>query len=165
MSLKNKLFAELEGFAIYEPLLMDKYIVDNSIIGNNLLTYLTGSEHGDIITQEGIIIPIIGLPADYYKFKVIDELPDNYLVESKGWILKIESKRINVIGIGYLADIIKISSDNSLSFSIPNGWYELSIISYLDSTDGNQKCFGLKLKKVSGKPIYSGDMQTDYLFE
>jgi hypothetical protein len=164
MSLKSKIFAELEGFAIYEPSLMNKYVVDNNI-GNNLLSYLITSELGDIVTQNGVIIPIIGIPADYYKFKIIQELPKNYLIESKGWILKVETEKINVIGIGYLADVTQITTNNSLSFSISNGWYELSIISYLDSFDKTQKCFGLKLKQTPNKPVYSGNMETNYLFE
>lgn len=164
MSLKNKLFAELEGFAIYEPSLTRKYIVDNNI-GNDLLSYLTTSEHGDIVTQNGIIIPIIGVPADYYKFVIIEKLPDNYLIESTGWILRVESEKLNIVGIGYLTDVTQISTDNILSFSIANGWYELSIISYMDTIDKNQKCFGLKLKQTSGKPHYRGDMETYYLFD
>ena len=164
MSLKFELFAELEGFAIYDPSLMNQYITENNIIGNDLLTCLTSSEHGDIVTRNGIIIPIIGVSADYYNFKIIHQLPKNYLVESNGWILKVESERINIIGIGYLADITKITSDNSLFFSLSNGWYELSIISYyLDSTDDNQKCLGLKLKQTSSKPNYCGNMDIDYL--
>ena len=94
ISVKNELFAELEGFAIYIPSLMNKYITDNNI-GNDLLSYLIKSEHGDIVTKNGIIIPIIGVPTDYYQFNIIDELPDSYLEVSKGWILKVETEKIN----------------------------------------------------------------------
>lgn len=164
MYIKNKLFAELEGFALYEPSLMERYVADNGI-DDNLLSCLITSEHGDIVTQNGIIIPIVGVPADYYKFNIIEKLPENYLEESKGWILKVETEKIKVIGIGYLADISKITEDNSLSFFVSNGWYELSIISYFDPKDLNQKCFGLKLKQASQQPSYRGNMETNYLFQ
>ena len=154
----KQLFAELGGFALYDPLLMNEYR-DEHNLGPDLLSHLTSSDDGDLVTQYGYIIPILNVPGDYYTFDIIENVPSDYLVESRGWILRVESEEIHVVGIGYLFHTNLIPIDRSLSFSISNGWYELSIISYPIN------CFGLKLTKVVEKPMYSANMETDYLFK
>jgi hypothetical protein len=164
MSIENKIFSELEGFAIYEPTLLKEYLKDNNIVDNDLLSHLITSTHGDNITTEGIMIPIIGVPPDYYQFSIINVMPSHFFVESKGWVLKVQSGEINIVGIGYLKDISAINASNCLSLPIMRGWYQLSIISYM-KLDTNELCFGLKLVNVSDKPVFYGDMSIDYRFQ
>ena len=85
----------------------------------------------------------------------------HYKVISEGWVLNVISAQIRIVGIGYFLDIEKIDDSNSISFiDIPNGWYKLSIVSYFD--DENRKTFGLMLEKSINKPLFEGDMNTNY---
>jgi len=159
----NKIFSELGGFVIYEPLFLEKYIADNKVANNDLLSHFTSSNEGDVVTGNGGIIPITGVPPDYYSFKIIEDLPPVYLVESQGWVLQVLSGEFRVTGIGYLTDVAKMTEDKSLSFFVPNRWYKLSITSYLD--EAGDYTFGLKLTPATGKPVFSGNMETNYGFE
>nr|WP_315005977.1 hypothetical protein [uncultured Capnocytophaga sp.] len=157
----KEIFSELNGFVIYEPILLQEYLKNNQLTDKNVLNYLTETEYGDLITEEGIALPIIGLTSDYYAFKIIKESPLHYKVISEGWVLNVISAQIRIVGIGYFVDIEKIDDSNSISFSdIPNGWYKLSIVSYFD--DENRKTFGLMLEKSINKPLFEGDMNTNY---
>ena len=80
----EKIFAELEGFAIYEPKLMQEYLYRYHLNDKNVLAYFTETQHGDNITQEGIVVPIIGVMADDYAFKILEKLPVNYKVNFSG---------------------------------------------------------------------------------
>ena len=46
----KKIFAELEGFAIYEPQLMQEYLYRYHLNDKNVLAYFTETQHGDNIT-------------------------------------------------------------------------------------------------------------------
>ena len=65
----KEIFSELNGFVIYEPILLQEYLKNNQLTDKNVLNYLTETEYGDLITEEGIAIPIVGLTSDYYTFK------------------------------------------------------------------------------------------------
>lgn len=154
----EKIFSELEGFIIYDPQCLANYISENNIFNQDLLSYFMESEDGDFVIQNGIIVPIMGVEPNYYTFEINNDL-ENYAVikESDGWILKVVSKQINIIGIGYLANISTLNKQKSLSFAISNGWYKVSIATYIDVF--SSKSFVLKLQKVLTKPNYEGNME------
>ncbi len=77
-------------------------------------------------------------------------------------MLQVVSGEIKVIGIGYLSDITMLTENKSLSFVVSNGWYHLIIVSYIDDILG--KTFGLNLIPTEEKPIFKGNMATDYGF-
>ena len=52
----GKLFAELYGFVIYNPDLLDRYLFENQIPITDVLRVFTETEHGDSVIQEGIAI-------------------------------------------------------------------------------------------------------------
>lgn len=156
----EKIFSELEGFIIYDPQCLANYISENNIFNQDLLSYFMESEDGDFVIQNGIIVPIMGVEPNYYTFEINNDL-ENYAVikESDGWILKVVSKQINIIGIGYLANVNTLNKQKSLSFAISNGWYKVSIATYIDVF--SSKSFVLKLQKVLTKPNYEGNMETN----
>ncbi|GIM57789.1 hypothetical protein CAPN006_21810 [Capnocytophaga canimorsus] len=156
----EKIFSELEGFIIYDPQCLANYISENNIFNQDLLSYFMESEDGDFVIQNGIIVPIMGVEPNYYTFEINNDL-ENYAVikESDGWILKVVSKQINIIGIGYLANVSTLNKQKSLSFAISNGWYKVSIATYIDVF--SSKSFVLKLQKVLTKPNYEGNMETN----
>ena len=55
-----------------------------------------------------------------------------------------------------------LTENKSLSFVVSNGWYHLIIVSYIDDVLG--KTFGLRLIPTEEKPIFKGNMATDYGF-
>ena len=55
-----------------------------------------------------------------------------------------------------------LTENKSLSFAVSNGWYHLIIVSYIDDVLG--KTFGLNLIPTEEKPIFKGNMATDYDF-
>ena len=59
----GKLFAELYGFVIYNPDLLDRYLFENQIPITDVLRVFTETEHGDSVIQEGI-----NIPEGYYDF-------------------------------------------------------------------------------------------------
>ena len=60
------------------------------------------------------------------------------------------------------SDITMLTENRSLSFAVSNGWYHFIILSYIDDVLG--KTFGLHLIPTEEKPIFKGNMATDYGF-
>ena len=164
----HKIFAELNGFIIYEPELLKKYLELNHLEGNDILRYFTDTEYGDKITESGIAIPIIGVVPDYYSFAVTtsSKTPflkkDEVLVKTTGWRFNCFSGNLKVVGVGYFRDISMINDKNSISFYIDTGWYKVEI-SGGKNADG--PVFELGLEKTENIPDFYGDIQSEYLFE
>lgn len=157
-----KIFSELEGFVIYDPKCLMNYISNYNLFDENLLSLFTETEAGDFVSQNGIIIPIIGVEPDYYSFEIVTDLQKKYNIisESKGWILEVVSNQVTIVGIGYLTDIATITEENSLSFTVPNGWYNVSIATHQDIH--SNKIFLLKLEKVLTKPSFKANIEQVY---
>ena len=117
----GKLFAELYGFVIYNPDLLDRYLLENQIFTTDVLRVFTETEHGDSVIQEGIAIPIVNIPEGYYDFTLTTDERAYYLSESKGWSVKITTGVLRVIGIGYLNDLSLIDHHRKVDFQLPQG--------------------------------------------
>lgn len=164
INMENKIFAELNGFVIYNPFLLERYLRENSLDNKDVLAYFTETEHGEIITQNGIAIPIIGLPDDYYSFYLYENNPqevNDKIVESLGWIYNAEGGIVKIVGIGYLKDMSFITENNSLTFSLAEGWKKLSLYSVFK----DEAAFVMKFENSLTKPGFSGDVETNYGFE
>jgi len=159
-----KLFSELHGFVIYEPLLLAEYLKRHNLNSKDVLSYFVDTDHGDIITREGIAIPVIGVPADYYSFTQEYITDENALQKSGGWIFNGYSGTVRVVGIGHFKDIFRINDSNSLSFTVNKGWHDLTIISFFDSANEDAG-FLLDFKQATNKPHFYGDVETKYGFE
>jgi hypothetical protein len=111
MIANKSLFSELNGFVIYEPKLLKEYLENNNLRNKNVLQYFIETNHGDIITKNGIAIPMMGIENDYYNFSVIENIKDKIILNnefiSKGWIMQIVSGEINITGIGYFCNMEK----------------------------------------------------------
>lgn len=159
--MKNQLFSELNGFVLYNPYLLQRYLHDNDLKSADILSYFTETKHGDIITKEGIAIPILKLPSDYYQFNLLNQLPTEFLLQSQGWIIHGEGGKIQIAGIGYMREWNSINEQNSVVFSVEQKWAKLSIVSYYDNEIPN---IGLMMRYINTKPIFKGDIETDYEF-
>jgi hypothetical protein len=161
---KNKLFAELNGFVIYNPFLLERYLEENSLYNKDVLAYITETEHGDIITRNGIAVPLIGLPDDDYRFYLQrdkTEVVTGQLIKSTGWVYNARSGEVRVVGIGYFKDIDSIDNDNSLLFNLTEGWKKLTIYSVLQ----NQPGFVMNFEDSLTQPVFSGNVETNYGFD
>lgn len=159
----EKLFAELNGFAIYEPAMLVNYLKENRLRKKDVLSYFYTSNHGDLITRQGIALPIVNLDPDDYGFEILDAEPPNYLVRSGGWIFHAPAGLVRIIGIGYLTNLSSIKDDTGLRFTIAEGWHKLTIYSYWNEEE--EPCFGLHFQPAGQQPDFSGDFDTDYAFE
>jgi hypothetical protein len=125
------IFSESNGFVIYEPQLLKEYLMKKELYDNNVLNHFTKTNHGDIIAENGIAIPLTGIDDGYYNFSIGENKKERIITESKakihskGWILNIVSAKIYIIGIGYFCDVNKINENNALKFNLKNGWYEV----------------------------------------
>ncbi|MFJ1327669.1 hypothetical protein [Capnocytophaga canimorsus] len=156
----EKIFSELEGFIIYDPECLANYISENNILERDLLSHFMVSEAGELVIQNGIIIPIMGVEPNYYTFEINDNLKGYKIIkENEGWILKVISNQIKIIGIGYLANIRTLNDQKSLSFEVSNGWYSVSIATYTNAS--SDKSFVLKTQKTLTKPKFQGNMETN----
>ena len=69
---KNMLFSELGGFVIYDRLVLNKYLEKNELFDTDILSYFTGTNHGDTVIQKGVVVPILNIPPDYYSIKMVN---------------------------------------------------------------------------------------------
>ena len=164
----GKLFAELYGFVIYNPDLLDRYLFENQIPITDVLRVFTETEHDDSVIQEGIAIPIVNIPEGYYDFTLTADERAYYLSESKGWSVKITTGVLRVIGIGYLNDLSLIDNHRKVDFLLPSGWYELSIHSFQhkgNEGETSDRGFYLDFHPVKIQPIPSGELGFDFGFK
>ncbi|AIQ13834.1 hypothetical protein [Paenibacillus durus] len=170
MSIKIKsLFSELNGFVVYEPAVLKKYLENNVLLESDVLQYFTETDHGEIITKNGIAIPIIGVNTGYYNFNVVfdeDSLElkkEEIKARSSGWIYYTYSEKLCIVGIGFFKNIDSINSNNSLTFNIDNGWYSVDILCG-EKEDHEELMFELLLKREETTPTFFGDFETEYYF-
>lgn len=160
---EKQLFSELNGFIIYEPKSLKKYLETNNLKDKNVLKYFIETNHGNNITENGIAIPMTDIDTEYYNFSLVKNINEKIISEekinSKGWILKIISKEINIIGMGYFCDIDSINENNKINFSVENGWYEIEIIGGIIE---NKLYYELILNKTETKPKYYGNINFSY---
>lgn len=156
----KKIFSELFGFAIYDPKNLTSYIAKNKISNQDLLSYFSETQAGDYVSENGIVIPITNVEPDYYSFE-LNKKTSNYTIfnESRGWVLQVISNYIQIVGIGYLKNISYVNEQNSISFTVENGWYQVSISSYKNTS--NERGFLLELQKITENPNFKADIQKE----
>ncbi|MCM3702628.1 hypothetical protein [Paenibacillus macerans] len=164
-----KLFSELNGFVVYEPALLRKYLHDNNLHDNDVLKYFTNTEHGELITLGGIAIPVIGVNTGYYDINVtLDKAllrltDDEVKVKSSGWIYHTETGVVNIIAVGYLKNINSIVPDKTLTIKIKEGWYSVDIS--CGEKEGIEDYFlEFLFTPENRKPKFAGDFETEYCF-
>lgn len=160
----KQLFSELYGFVIFDPVVLEDYLKNNCLNNNDILSYFTESEHGDIVTRLGIIIPIFNLPPDYYSFEVgSNNHIMNALKVSDGWLIKTVSGELKIIGLGYLKDKKTISNAPSVVVNLKKGYYNVCITSFYKSE--TIPSFILTFNSSCSNPQFKGDIETDYGFD
>ena len=181
--MKRRIFSELDGFVIYEPALLARYLDEHGLANGDVLAYFTQTEHGDAVAREGIAVPILGVRSDYYDFAVTVGKADEEIfaqneakIISRGWVFH-SSGTLKIVGMGYFKDMSRISEQNSLSFKLKRGRYRLEILGGYRSANfscspascddtpilSDTPVFHLRLTP-SAEPKFSGDLETSFYF-
>lgn len=159
----KRLFSELNGFVIFDPVVLNNYLRDNNLDNDDILSYLINSEHGDKIVKLGIVIPILNLPTDYYAFEKGFHEVINELKKSEGWVMNSLSGICQIIGVGYLKDKTSIVDAPNITINLKKGCYRVSITSFYSSL--NTPTFMLNFILLDNEAQSCGDIETDYGFE
>lgn len=128
-------------------------------------------------------MPISGVRSDYYDFAVSTGETDEEIfaqneakIISRGWVFH-SSGTLKIAGIGYFKDMSCISEQNSLSFRVKRGRYNLEILGGYRGANfsgspaplgdtpilGDTPVFHLRLTP-SAEPKFSGDLETSFYF-
>lgn len=181
----------MDYFILGDPDYLLQYKVDKNL-PNDLLTEFTTKETGDVVVEDGVIIPMIGIenyPYTIY-FNLSTETPELLKPESKlqhkcdGYCLRVENSRIYLYTIPYLKDftLAKIESlkkYKAATIEIQNGWYSVTILGGLtkqiieiDNARGNIKkiesmepTFEFIIKPTMEKPKYEADLSYQFKIE
>lgn len=159
----KRLFSELNGFVIYDPVVLSNYLRDNNLYDDDILSYLINGEYGDKIVELGVVIPILNLPADYYAFEVSSNKVINELKKSEGWVMDSLSGICRVMGVGYLKDKTSMVDAPNITISLKKGRYRVSITSFYSSSI--TPTFMLNFILSDNEIQFYGDIETDYGFE
>lgn len=181
--MNRRIFSELDGFVIYEPALLARYLDEHGLVNGDVLAYFTQTEHGGAVTKEGIAVPILSVRSDYYDFSVtVGEADEEIFAQneakiiSRGWVFH-SSGTLKIAGIGYFKDMSYISEKNSLSFRVKRGRYNLEILGGYRGANfsgspaplgdtpilSDTPVFHLRLTP-SAEPKFSGDLETPFYF-
>lgn len=125
-----KLFSELSGFVLYDAENVARFH-GLGARGMNLLKSYSETNEGDVVSREGIVVPVFGIkPADYtIRVRSADSAPllsSEPKVVSKGWILSVNSGHLCLSGIGYLTNW-NPDDPRVAKLSVPSGWYRVEI--------------------------------------
>lgn len=162
MKLLGNLFAELNGFVLYDPVNLNKTC---KICGtNNIFHSLTTTDIGDFVSEEGFLLPIFGLESDDYNIYLTHEenLTFDYLVSMDNYVLNVTSNKVNIVGVGYLSNIAMIKPESTLSTMVENGFYSVRICGFYDSNDIPSILY--QLQKVIDKPLFNADLSKSFEF-
>ena len=151
-------FPEHFGFFLMSPKKLSTFH-DFGIEGKNLLEIYSNSDLGDKVTEEGIIIPLLEVEADYYDIIIHDKAEASYIEDTKrafssqGWIFFSTGELI----FSSISLLLKWDSDHPklCNANLPKGWYEVSIYGGLVK---ETPTFEFVFTKSDKKPQYNGNL-------
>jgi hypothetical protein len=169
MFYNQSVFAELFGFAVLDLAGLVAFQKEHNL-SEDILTSLTSLNLGEQVSENGIAIPIVGIPGDYYYWSVCNlELESNHLrdaqvvVKSDGWLLYSDKGEATVCGIGYLkkfdAEYFS-STDKFVRIQLPVGWNEVTIVGGID--DKERLVYELRVASKSEKPSFKADFEDNF---
>lgn len=165
----------VDYFILSDPHCLLQYKTTHGL-PDDLLTEFTTQDTGDVVVEEGIIIPLARVnnyPYTIY-FNLTNDTPEllkpgnDLQVRQDGYCLKVESGRIYLFTMPYLRNftadaVAKIAQLQRATVEVPNGWYEVSVLGGQTlQEDGLEPTFEFLLKAVPAKPVYAGDIGVAY---
>lgn len=179
----------VDYFILGDPEYLLQYKIKHNL-PDDLLTEFTTQDTGDIVVENGVIIPMVGIENHPYTiyFNLSSETPELFkpenilLHECDGYCLRVENGEIYLFTIPYLDDytstrIESLKKHQKATITLENGWYTVTILGGLtqqnyeskmsDGTTKNttymQPTFEFLLKPSSEKPDFNADIP--YPFE
>lgn len=163
------IFAELFGLAVFDLDKLSQFQQDHNL-EEDLLEVFTSSDLGDQALQEGVVIPLLNIPGDYYYLSVSDlekESPylknNQIIIKSNGWVINSSTGILHVMGIGYLKKFnrdVVLKNKKFIQFNVVPGWYEVEIVGGVDEDE--KLVYEFNLKRTANKPLFSGDFQDNF---
>ncbi len=152
------LFAELNGFIIYDEEEFENFIKKHKI-ESNTMEALAISNLGSEVSEAGIAIPVLNIIADDYSFNTKrDDLPselkeEQVKIHSAGWILYSRTGLIKIAGTGYFLNYKNPDSIKSITLEIAIGWNEIKLIGGFN--ESSEPIYEIVFKPVPKKPEFS----------
>lgn len=159
--IERALFSELFGFALTDPLALERFH-GRSMVGSDLLDLYTTTDLGEQACAAGAVIPVLGVEAGYYSVVLRDSANPSLVAAdesavSSGWVLRVMSGTVAVCGLGYLT---RWNPDHAAvrRFDVPNGWYRATVAigAPVDADDD----YGLEvaLGRCDAPPAFAADV-------
>jgi hypothetical protein len=169
MLYNQPVFAELFGLVVLDLVGLAAFQKAHSL-GEDLLESFTTLDLGEQVSEDGIAIPITGIPGDYYHWAVCNLATESshlkeeqIVVKSDGWILHTPQGEATVCGIGYLKKFdvdYFASSDKFVRLQLPAGWNEVTIVGGID--DAERLVYELRVTPTPAKPLFTGDFEDNF---
>ena len=166
---QNSVIAELFGLALFDLKRLAAFQQQHEV-GQDLLEALTTTDLGKQVSEEGIAIPITGIPGEYYHVAIRQRASQNrclsdeqIIIRSSGWILESVTGEIIVCGIGYFKQFkesVFTDVDKFIRLPIALGWNEVEIVGGIDEKD--RLIYELITNPVSVKPVFSGNFEDSF---
>jgi hypothetical protein len=139
------------GLAIFDPVLLNKYIKEKKIRKKNLYKHFTTHKDGDEVISKGILLPMYPLTASNYKIEItsnyLNKISENKTVLLERGIYKLSTSS----GKLCIGDISLIEEWDYLDYNnvseIKNGVVSTAIIKNIQSNIQGVKIYGFYEKK------------------
>jgi len=160
----------MDYFILGDPLALSAFQKKYQL-SNDLLTEFTTQDSGDLVVEQGVIIPLAGIenyPYTIYfnteKESSIFEGENDLQFHCKGYILRVQSEEVYLFTMPYLRDWAKgfdLLMYNQIrpKIILPNGWYQISILGgETKANEGWEPTLEFQFTTCAQMPKYEGDI-------
>jgi hypothetical protein len=165
----RSVFAELFGFVIFDLAGLVAFQREHHL-SDDILDAFTSLDLGEQVSENGIAIPITGIPGDYYYWSICNLESDSshlkdaqVIIKSGGWLLYTAQGEVTVCGIGYLKnfDINHFSNtDKFVRLQLPTGWNEVTVVGGID--DEERLVYELRVTPKLEKPGFNASFEDNF---
>ena len=145
---------------------------------NDLLAEFTTQDTGDLVVEQGVMIPLAGI--ENYPYTIyfnlnaepsVFEKESNLQFQRTGYVLQVQSGEIYLFTMPYLrnwAEGAQRLKNNQIRprVALPNGWYEVSILGgETNTSNGWEPTLEFQFRASETMPHYQGDIQFRFYIE
>lgn len=153
---------DFNGIVIFDPLLLERFYTKLTP-GENLYERFTGSEEGDAVVSQGIVVPLIGINDSIYKVIIRQgneepAIPQDSIIVSNG------SFPLRVVGRAVISDMSTLlewsPGDGWQELPIPAGMYSVRINGFRQMEKGTVSNFGCEIifDRCDNLPKFTGSL-------
>ena len=164
----------MDYFILGDPVALSAFQKKHQL-PNDLLTEFTTQDSGDLVVEQGVIIPLAGI--ENYPYTIYfntEEEPSIFEGENdlqfhrKGYNLQVQSEKVYLFTMPYLRDWTKGQTllqahPTRPRLALANGWYTVEVLGGETNTEqGWEPTFEFRLKACDQPPTYQGDIYFQY---